>query len=275
MKLVGYGIVGRNESQRYLKNTLECFKKHCEDTLLCLNNPSGSDLKMVNDYSINYVIEDREWGKFQPQIKEDFLRNHVSKLNPDWLLCLDADEVIDESFSKEKLEELGKLGESFYTFIVNLKGKGYDDRTSFPNIRLWKWSEDLEFENKNVHCGLAPKWAYYYGQQSPFIVWHSGLKLKKDRMAKVERYKKYDSGRTKLNDPTYYNCLEDNYFKKLDKDEVRKQVQEHFESLNLKYKKPKTKEKSEYATITNGRITFQVEEKDKGRYLNRDGYTEI
>ena len=42
-----------------------------------------------------------------------------------------------------------------------------------------------KFEEKALHCGLAPKIAYQYGNYAPFILKHYGLKDKEDRERKV------------------------------------------------------------------------------------------
>jgi hypothetical protein len=84
----------------------------------------------------------------------------------------------------------------------------YRKYLSFWNIRLFRYAPEygLTYARKNVHCGLGPPVAYYYGSHAPFIIRHKGLMLPEDRQKKFERYQKYDpQGKMKSQD--WYNEL--------------------------------------------------------------------
>ena len=98
--------------------------------------------------------------------------------------------------------------------IVNL----YNDREHFAhgvgiqrfwNIRFYKYLPQygLQFQKKNVHCGLAPPIAYSYGWHAPFYVEHYGLMKPEDRLKKAQRYLKYDP-KCQFKGRQYYDDLE-------------------------------------------------------------------
>ena len=177
MHIVGYGICGPNEKR--LEQTLNCFRQLCDETIILGNNLTEDDKEKLKEFT---VIEDnREWGKNQHIIKEEFVKNHVAKLNPDWTLCLDMDETLE--VTRETLEKWASKGQAWYTYVVNLWNDGYRSDWSFWNVRFWgwEWKDKLgeaffKFENRPLHCGLAPKWCYHLNLHAPMMLLHYGLK---------------------------------------------------------------------------------------------------
>jgi len=207
MKAVGMSIVGPNEP--YLKATLEEFKRLCDETVICFCNATQKEKNLVKEYGFYTSEDNREWGKHQWAIKEDLLKEHIMPLDPDWVIPLDADEVFDSHFNREELEKLASRGGlGYYFWVVNLYGKGYSREWSRWNVRMFKPDPEygLEWERKPVHCGLAPKACYIFGNYAPFIVKHYGLKTKKARDERVKRYNKYDPKQSHLS-PDYYRFL--------------------------------------------------------------------
>lgn len=206
-KVVGFGVCGPNEP--YLEATLKEFERLCDETIICFCNATSKEKDLVKKYGFHTVEDNREWGKFQWMIKENVLKNHVAKLEPDWVIALDMDEVFESKFNREELEKLAnKGGIGYYFYLANLYGNGYSKETSRWNIRMFKFSPEygLEYKQKPVHCGLAPEIAYYFGNYAPFLVKHYGLKTKAARDKRVERYKKYDPDAKHLS-PSYYEFL--------------------------------------------------------------------
>lgn len=230
-RIIGYGVCGPNE--RYLENTLKEFKRLCDHTVILCNNTDEESIKLIKSYGFDVKYDDREWGLNQHKIKEEFVVG-LSRYKPDWLVCLDMDEVFDENFTREKLEEYAGQCDSMYVYIVNLWNDGWKKKLSFWNIRIWKWNGIVKFANRPLHCGLAPEWAYHYGSYVPIILNHYGLKDKDKRMSKVERYKKYDP-EAKYRDSSYYDMLQSDTCDELDYSYVQKEIEK--ESLPIKRKK--------------------------------------
>jgi len=196
MKIVGYGVCGNN--QPHIKKTLDTFKRLCDETIICGNNIGKKERHLIHSYGFRLVEDNREWGYNQHIIKEDLLKNEVSQLKPDICICLDMDEEIDPSFTRKEALKYGKIYYGAYFYFVQHWDSDETQNLDFNfwNVRMFKWNGDTQFENKPLHCGLAPKFAYTHGSFLPHYVRHYGLMDKKDREVKIARYKKYDPNNT-------------------------------------------------------------------------------
>lgn len=221
-KIIGYGVCGKNE--KYIKGTLDKFKELCDHVVIVCNNTDARTKHLIESYGFEIREDDREWGYQQNVIKEDLVKT-LGAYNPDWLVCMDMDEVLD--IDRETFEKQADQCDSMYVYIVNMWNEGWKRQWSFWNIRAWKWNGITKFVNRPLHCGLAPEWAYHYGSYVPTILWHYGLKDKEVRERKVNRYLKYDPNAV-YRDRSYYTGLMDNTCDELDvqfiKDSIAKEV---------------------------------------------------
>ena len=209
--IAGMGVVGPNE--KYLENTLKEFKRLCDYTILVTNNADEKTKDLIKAYGFEQYEDNRTWGIDQPNIKTDLLKR-VGERNPHWIIALDSDEIFAESFTRQEAEALALTDEvAWYFLIVNL----YNDKDHFVhgagiqrfwNIRMFKYlpEQGLQYLRKNLHCGLAPPFAYKYGWHAPFYVEHYGLMLKEDRDRKANRYAQFDPTK-KFKAGPYYDEL--------------------------------------------------------------------
>jgi hypothetical protein len=180
--------------------TLDEFKRLCDNVLIVTCNATKKEKKLIEKYGFDQYEDNREWGREQPNIKTTLLETAGAKYSPDWVIALDMDEVFAPEFTRQEAERLGSGDEiAWYFFIINL----YNDRDHFAhdagiqrfwNIRFFKYlpAYGLQYQRKNLHCGLAPPIAYQYGWHAPYYLEHYGLMLTADRAAKMLRYQKYD-----------------------------------------------------------------------------------
>lgn len=224
MRIVGYGVCGK-EADRYLKETLDEFKRLCDDTVICLNNATQKEKDMIDSYGFYWYEDNREWGTSQHLIKQQLLDTYVSELKPDWCIALDMDEVF-ANLDRGRIEKICMQADAFYVYIVNLWDEGYNRDWSFWNVRLWKWGEDTKIKGVPLHCGLAPEWTYKYGNEGPIVLRHYGLKKKEDRQKKVERYEKYDPHAV-YKDRSFYEALKQNISFPYSEEAVVKEVEAH------------------------------------------------
>lgn len=247
--IVGYGICGPNEP--YLEDTLKEFVRLCDVTVICGNNITDAERRLLTQYGVEFVEDNREWGKLQWQIKEDFVTNVVSTFNPDLCVCLDMDEVFDSALTKEGLYELYKNPfHAYYFYIINLWDDGYNPLRSFWNIRAWKWDKELgtRWPRKNLHCGLAPEWTWARAFYSPYILKHYGLKDKSRREHKAKRYDVYDP-KAKFIAKEYYDSLRSNpQVEPFDEDKLHHDVVQYVHDIKQKYSQP-TMQKEELVYI--------------------------
>ena len=199
MKIVGIGVCGPGEADRYMERTMKEFKRLCDETIIVTNNATEKELQLIRDYGFQSYADDREWGKEQPNIKTTLL-SKAADMGADWIVALDMDECFAPEFTRQEAERLASGSEiAYYFLIVNL----YNDESHFAhdvgvqrfwNIRFYKCAPQygFQFQRKNLHCGLGPPIMYRYGWYAPYYVLHYGLMRKEDRLKKVERYEKYD-----------------------------------------------------------------------------------
>lgn len=216
MKIIGIGVVGPGEADRYMRKTMEEFKRLCDEVILVTNNATQKEKDLITEFGFQTYEDNREWGREQPNIKTDLL-TRAGTLNPDWIIALDMDETFASTFTRVEAEKLAERGEiAWYFMIVNL----YNDENHFAhdvgiqrfwNIRFYKYLPEfgLQFQRKPLHCGLAPPIAYGYGWYAPYYVLHYGLMLPEDRQRKIERYEKYDP-QGKWKNHVYYDDLKRN-----------------------------------------------------------------
>ena len=208
-------VCGGGEALRWLPQVLEQRSKIVDDMVICLNNGTDAERKLINRFGYWVYSDDREWGIYQPQIKQDLLEK-VARLRPDWILAADADEIYDKNFTREAAEKLMSVNTVGYYFaIINLWGDElhYRHDASFWNIRFWNYKEaskyGLQFERKRLHCGLAPPIVYKFALHAPYMVKHYGLMLPEDRKVKAARYDKYDP-KAQFRGKEFYDKLRDN-----------------------------------------------------------------
>lgn len=211
MKIVGLLVCGAGEADRYLKETLEEFKRLCDDVIVCFCNATIREKKMVEAYDFRSYEDNRVWGLTQPHIKTKLLQT-AKLLDPDWILVLDADETVP-TLDRAKLEEIAKDRDSCQFYVVNLWNdqSHYSRALSFWNVRFYRpgATPDTQFLRKPVHCGNAPPYFYALPAKStyvPHILLHKGLMRQEDRMRKAERYQQFDP-RAEHKGREYYDTL--------------------------------------------------------------------
>lgn len=214
MKIVGIGVCGPGEANRYMRRTMEEFKRLCDEVIIATCNATDSEKKLLDEYGFKHYEDNREWGREQPNIKTDLL-TRAGESSPEWIVALDMDEVFAPEVTREILEDLATRGEiAWYFLIVNL----YNDEQHFAhdvgiqrfwNIRFYRYAPEfgLQFQRKALHCGLGPPIMYKYGWYAPYYILHYGLMKEEDRMKKVERYNKYDP-QARLKGRVYYDDLQ-------------------------------------------------------------------
>lgn len=213
MKIIGMMVCGKGEAERYLEGSLKELKRLCDDAIIATNNADALTKQTIKKYGFWQYEDNREWGKEQPNIKTDLLKK-VGKLNPDWIIAIDADEKFAPEFTRAEAERLGSGDEiAWYFLVVNL----YNDSEHYAhgagiqrfwNVRYFKYLPEygLEYQKKALHCGLAPPVAYRYAWHAPYYLEHYGLMKPEDRQRKVERYQTYDPT-AKYKSSEYYEDL--------------------------------------------------------------------
>lgn len=201
MMIIGQLVCGPGEAGRYLKDTLDDLKRLCDDVIVCIasNVPLPAEEALISQYDFRWYYDAREWGKWQPAIKQDLLAR-IRMLEPDWIIVLDADETLP-GLTREGFEKLTDFRRAMQLFVVNLwdDPAHYAPELCFWNVRAYKpgafSAADSLFIHKAVHCGNAP--AIFYALPAketyiPMVLLHSGLMKAAERERKSTRYAQYD-----------------------------------------------------------------------------------
>lgn len=275
-KVIGYGICGPGEAGRYMKETMDCFKRLCDEVILLVNNADQAEIDLIKEYGFEYRLDRRTWGEHQWRIKQDFIERDIKQManEGDVLVCLDMDEVLSERCTKEWLMEAPL--DAYHVFIVDLWNdpQHFKLESCFWNVRIWKWNGETKFKAKPVHCGLAPEWAYHYHRHAPFLLLHKGLMAEEDRLRKIKRYEKYDPHAEHL-DQKYYDMLKSNTARPFDEEALADQIAEEVATYNQT--KPRhsmiKKPKPRFAYVKNPHgETVDIPEKHLNQTLKRKGF---
>ena len=236
-KILGMMVVGPGEADRWLEPVLDQRKELVDDMIIVGNNTDPKTEKLIKKYGFWFYRDDREWGIDQPRIKTKLLQR-VVKLRPDWILTSDADEIYGEAFTRKEAERLMKLPiVGCYFYMINLWNDEQHMRKflNFWNVRFFKFmpEQSLWFQNKNLHCGLAPPFFYKYGKEVPYLVKHYGLMKPEDRKKKIKRYEKYDP-KAIYKDKSYYEALAlDTIGSPFNEKEIQSKLNEEINIWNL------------------------------------------
>lgn len=204
-------VCGPGEADRWLKDSLDEFKRLCDDAVIVTCNATDKEKKLIKSYGYWTYEDNREWGKAQNKIKTELL-SKIAVLKPDWILSLDADETLP-TITKDNLQSCASGRISTYFYVVNLWNDEahYSEELSFWNVRYYKLPSEgnRKFQNTPLHCGSAPPVAWRQSPKEsyvPHILLHKGLMLPSDRQRKAQRYNVYDP-EAKYKGRQYYDSL--------------------------------------------------------------------
>ena len=279
---IAFLVVGPGEGDRYLEQTLK--QLWTDEICICLNNADEKTKEIACKYGTIIKEDNREWGKEQWRIKQEFLKDLAARCmiegRDTWVWTLDADEIFDPRFTKEKAYELASGHDiAWYFWCLQLWNDDQHVRIdlSFPNVRFYKLTPDmptgLEFQASALHCGLAPMYAYNYGSQSNLFFKHYGLMTFEDRQRKIARYDKYDP-QAKYKGKTWYDALRNEKAHAPPIEEVVDRLPE----LIKKTKRVNPSMKKEHREIfmfrnKHGRPVPAVGIKQRDEFLMREGFS--
>ena len=279
MKIVGYGICGPGEASRYMRETMEEFKRLCDEVVILLNGSeeeTAAEKALAWEYGFRTARDTREWGKLQWKIKQDFLEGVVGLVAKpgDIVIALDMDERFDKHLTRDWL--LSMEFDAVHTYVVDLWNdeQHYKPESCFWKVQIFRWNGDVAFKPKPLHCGLVPLWAASMNRYAPFLQIHKGLMDPESRKRKIARYEKYDPLQQYLG-KQYYWMLRSDTAVPFDEEQLHATIEA--EVASYKQKKPRNPitsmaKKGRFAYVQNaGGHTVDVPEKHLARTLKQPG----
>lgn len=199
-------MVVRNEADRYLKLVLE-QAKHMVDAAVIIDDGSTDGTpelieEVLAGFPLKLIRNPEPLFEKNESTLRQWLWNETLETQPDWILCLDADELFEDKALNEIKKLINQPDFDYYSFRI------YDfwDESHYREEPLWSahfryyvllvryqphfkyvWSENP------LHCGRFPSnITLLPGIQSPLRVKHLGWMNPHDRLKKYLRYMKLD-----------------------------------------------------------------------------------
>jgi len=198
-------MIVKNEETRYLKRVLDSLVGYIDEAVIIDDGSSDNTVNLCQEILNNiplHIIQN-EQSMFANEVE---LRkkqwNETVKTNPDWILNLDADEILEESFWYRSQEFVNNQDCDIYCFRL------YDmwDETHYREDEYWhahsiyrpflmRYQPDFNYKWNDTpqHCGRFPVNTFIFPRfDSPFRVKHYGWATDEDRARKHNRYQMLD-----------------------------------------------------------------------------------
>lgn len=200
-------MIVKNEGKRYLNKVLNSLKGHIDEAVIIDDGSTDNTIEICQEilHGIPLHIIKNEQSMFTNEVE---LRrkqwSETIKTNPDWILNLDTDEILEDGFWDNVESLINNCEIDLYSFRL------YDmwNQTHYREDQYWNAHSiyrpflmryqphcDYVWNEMPQHCGRFPINALMFPKTtSEFRVKHFGWATKTDRAAKYKRYKRLDPG---------------------------------------------------------------------------------
>lgn len=215
-------LIVHNEEKRYLKKVLQEASKYADNFVIIDDASTDNTVQLCKEVLKNkkHKIIINEKSMFSNEYK---LRkkqwDETIKTNPDWMLFLDADEILEKKFSKNLKYLMSNNDVDLYCFRV------FDmwNEHQYREDDLWKNDTyhrfmvrhqpkfKYRFNKKKQHCGRIPSNTLdLQYAESEIRVKHYGWAGEEDRKNKHQRYLALDPEGKYGNIDQYKSILDEN-----------------------------------------------------------------
>lgn len=214
-------MIVHNEENKYLKTILEDAKNYVDDILIIDDASTDNTVQECEDVLKDFphtIVKNKKSMFFEEYKLREKQWKETIKLNPTWILTLDADEIPEKSF-KEKLKVMIKMGQ---IDVFNFKYYDFWNENQYRSDNLWKAHTTFrpylvryqpkikaKFRKTNQHCGTFPKNIALLNNANVDVkIKHYGWSTEDLRRSKYERYMKLDP-EGKFGDMNQYKSIMD------------------------------------------------------------------
>jgi Glycosyltransferases, probably involved in cell wall biogenesis len=202
---VTLSMLVKNEANRYLRKVLEHASKYIDRAVILDDGSTDNTVELCKEVlkDIPLTIVSNKVSKFNNEIK---VRKQLWEMtiadNPDWILCLDADEIFEDKIEYEIKNIINQPYYDYYAFrLYDFWDDEYYREDEYWSAHKYYRSFLIRYQNNfkyvwnetPVHCGRFPMNIYNLpGAISNLRIKHLGWSNEKERIEKYDRYMKHD-----------------------------------------------------------------------------------
>ncbi|MFD0835492.1 glycosyltransferase family 2 protein [Mariniflexile aquimaris] len=216
-------MIVKNEADRYLREVLEHAIKYVDEVIIIDDASTDNSVQLCKEVLKNtsFKIIQNKKSLFHKEYKLRKLQwKETLKMNPDWILFLDADEIFENKILDNIKSIINNKNIDVYKFRL------YDmwNETHYREDNLWcahyKYKTFLiryqpyfkyKFLKQDQHCGRHPKNLHLLPfENSDIKLKHLGWSNERDRILKYNRYINLDLDGRYGNAEQYKSILDTN-----------------------------------------------------------------
>lgn len=200
-------MIMKNEADRYLRPCLENAKRYITEAVIIddgsTDNSAEVCLEALDGIPVHLIRNNISKFTNEVSLRKQQWEETI-KRNPDWILCIDADEIFEDRFADgvKKLVSNTKADALYFRLYDFWDMNHYRDDEYWkahhyyrPFLIRYKPNIDYHWKETPQHCGRFPLNINDFKRQySPLRLKHYGWAKAKDRIEKYERYQKLDPG---------------------------------------------------------------------------------
>lgn len=203
-------MVGRNESERFLKDVLERLSKQVDEIVFTDDCSDDNTADVASSYAHVYKTPKRMFNVHEGRLRKYAwlnLENHAHE--GDWIIAIDCDEMLYDINNLDSLDIKSVLNRSEKD-VVNVRFYHMWNQMQYRVDKLWaptnssrifRFLNGGTFHDRELACGSEPTYVLNMLKQNNFWI-NSGLIMKhlgyvhdEDKKSKFERYSQLDGGK--------------------------------------------------------------------------------
>lgn len=202
-------MVARNEGPHYLDAVLERLVDQVDEIVFTDDASDDNTVEIAARYTDKIQVLDKPLfieheGRFR-QKSWDFLQEATTPTEDDWILAIDADEMLYEDqpgMLREVTQQSYEVVNIWFYHMWNENAFRVDGGwRPHGSTRLFKYRPGGSFRDRALACGSEPEYVSMSVRFKGLYLINSGLKMKhlsyikdEDKITKYERYTQIDGG---------------------------------------------------------------------------------